>query len=101
MHTQTTETLQYVTDEKLATLSRSRWYRIRITGSVATAAGVLDVRDRVVGAEASRPAAPECGARAGNPSSRLGRSDRDPPSSICRFVSNAARGQRRLVQAGS
>jgi DoxX-like family len=30
MHTQTTETFQHVTDEKLATLSRSRWYRIRI-----------------------------------------------------------------------
>ena len=29
MHTQTTETFQHVTDEKLATLSRSRWYRIR------------------------------------------------------------------------
>jgi len=30
MHTQTTETFQHVTDEKLATLSRSLWYRIRI-----------------------------------------------------------------------
>jgi DoxX-like family len=30
MHTQTTETFQHVTDEKLATLSRSRWFRIRI-----------------------------------------------------------------------
>jgi hypothetical protein len=30
MHTQTTETFQHVTDEKLATLSRSSWYRIRI-----------------------------------------------------------------------
>ncbi len=30
MHTQTTETFQHVTDEKLATLSRSQWYRIRI-----------------------------------------------------------------------
>ena len=30
MHTQTTKTFQHVTDEKLATLSRSRWYRIRI-----------------------------------------------------------------------
>ena len=30
MHTQTTETFQHVTDEKLATLSRSPWYRIRI-----------------------------------------------------------------------
>jgi DoxX-like family len=30
MHTQTIETFQHVTDEKLATLSRSRWYRIRI-----------------------------------------------------------------------
>ena len=30
MHTQTTETFQLVTDEKLATLSRSHWYRIRI-----------------------------------------------------------------------
>jgi hypothetical protein len=29
MHTQTTETFQHVTDEKWATLSRSRWYRIR------------------------------------------------------------------------
>ena len=29
MHTQTTQTFQHVTDEKLATLSRSRWYRIR------------------------------------------------------------------------
>ena len=29
MHTQTTKTFQHVTDEKLATLSRSRWYRIR------------------------------------------------------------------------
>jgi hypothetical protein len=29
MHTQTFETFQHVTDEKLATLSRSRWYRIR------------------------------------------------------------------------
>ncbi|WP_051979325.1 DoxX family protein [Edaphobacter aggregans] len=30
MHTPTTETFQHATDEKLATLSRSRWYRIRI-----------------------------------------------------------------------
>jgi hypothetical protein len=30
MHTQTTKTFQHVTDEKLATLSRSRRYRIRI-----------------------------------------------------------------------
>ena len=30
MYTQPTKTLQYVTDEKLATLSLSRWYRIRI-----------------------------------------------------------------------
>src|SRR5262245_225929 len=30
MHTQKTETFQRVTDEKLATFSRSRWYRIRI-----------------------------------------------------------------------
>src|SRR5262249_9918951 len=29
MHTQTTKTLQHVTDEQLGTLSRSRWYRIR------------------------------------------------------------------------
>src|SRR5262245_39600616 len=29
MHTQTTKTFQHVTDEKLATLSQSRWYRIR------------------------------------------------------------------------
>jgi hypothetical protein len=29
MHTQTTQTFQHVTDENLATLSRSRWYRIR------------------------------------------------------------------------
>ena len=29
MHTQMTKTFQHVTDEKLATLSRSRWYRIR------------------------------------------------------------------------
>jgi DoxX-like family len=29
MHTQATKTFQHVTDEKLATLSRSRWYRIR------------------------------------------------------------------------
>src|SRR5215510_11057171 len=29
MHTQTTKTFQHVTDEKLATLSRSRWNRIR------------------------------------------------------------------------
>ena len=30
MHAQATETFQHVTGEKLATLSRSRWYRIRI-----------------------------------------------------------------------
>jgi hypothetical protein len=30
MHTQTTEMFHHVTDEKLATLSRSHWYRIRI-----------------------------------------------------------------------
>jgi hypothetical protein len=30
MHIQTTETFQHVTDERLATLSRSRWYRIGI-----------------------------------------------------------------------
>src|SRR5215510_11738595 len=30
MHAQVTETFQHVTGEKLATLSRSRWYRIRI-----------------------------------------------------------------------
>jgi hypothetical protein len=30
MHTQTAETFQRVTDEKLATLARSRWHRIRI-----------------------------------------------------------------------
>ena len=30
MHTQMTEMFQHVTDEKVATLSRSRWYRIRI-----------------------------------------------------------------------
>jgi AraC-like DNA-binding protein len=35
--------------------------------------------------------AAECGARAGNPPSGLGRSDRDPPSSACRFVPYAAR----------
>jgi hypothetical protein len=58
---------------------------------VASAPGVLDVRHRVVGAEASRPSALECGARAGNPSSRLDRSDRDPRCSACDFVSNAAR----------
>src|SRR5499426_1272859 len=29
MHTQATRTFQHVTDDKLATLSRSRWYRIR------------------------------------------------------------------------
>jgi DoxX-like family len=29
MQTQTTQTFQHVTNEKLATLSRSRWYRIR------------------------------------------------------------------------
>ena len=28
MHTQTTETFQHVTDEKLATLSRSPWIRV-------------------------------------------------------------------------
>jgi hypothetical protein len=31
MHTQTTKTFRHVTDEKSATLSRSRWYRIRTT----------------------------------------------------------------------
>jgi DoxX-like family len=30
MHTRTASTFQHVTDEKLATVSRSRWYRIRI-----------------------------------------------------------------------
>src|SRR5215467_9402963 len=30
MHAQATETFQHVTGEKLATLSRSRWFRIRI-----------------------------------------------------------------------
>jgi len=30
MHTQPTKTCQHVTDEKLATLSRSPWYRLRI-----------------------------------------------------------------------
>lgn len=30
MHTQTTETFQHVTDEKVPTLARSRWHRIRI-----------------------------------------------------------------------
>jgi hypothetical protein len=29
MHTQTTKTFQHVTEEKVATLSRSRWYRTR------------------------------------------------------------------------
>jgi hypothetical protein len=190
MHTQTIETLQHVTDEKLATLSRSRWYRIRtitywtftvllvfelaagslwnllqiewvrvqlnhlgyplyytyITGvwQIGGAAVIIAPKFprlkewayagsffQFSGAVAShllagdgveswlvplvfsmfvivswalRPAdhrLPNAGARAGNPSSRLGRSDRDPPSSLCRFVSNAARGHRRLSQAGS
>ena len=36
MHTQTTKTFQHVTDEKLATLSRSRWNRIRTIAFWAT-----------------------------------------------------------------
>jgi hypothetical protein len=68
---------------------------------VANAAGIRDVRRRVVGAEAGRSSTPECGARAGKPSSRLGCSDWNTPSCVCRFVSDAARGQHHVSQAGT
>jgi DoxX-like family len=151
MHTQTTEMFQHVTDVKLATLSRSRWYRIRsitywtftvllvfelAAGSLWNLLQIEWVRVQLnhlgyppyytyisgvwqIGGAAVIIApgftrlkewayagsffqfSGAVGARAGDASSRLGRSDRDPPSSICRFVSNAARGQRRLPPAGS
>src|SRR5262249_43359587 len=68
---------------------------------LATAAGLLDVRYRVMGSEASRPSVPERGTRAGSPSSRVGRSDRDPPCSVCRFVPDAALGYCRHARAGT
>ena len=144
MHTQITFQL---TDEKLATLSRSHWYRIRIisywtftvllvfelaAGSLwnlfqiewvrvqlnhlgyplyyTYIAGVWQIGGAAVIIAPEFPRLKEWAYAdsffqfSGAVASHLLAGDGVevwPPFSICRFVSNAARGQRRLPQAGS
>jgi DoxX-like family len=143
MHTQTTKTFQHVSDEKLATLSRSRWNWNQIrsiafwittfvvvfeltAGSMwnllqiecvrvqlshlgypdyfAYISGAWQVGGAAVIIAPRFPRLKEwayAGAFFQWSPSRLGRSNRDPPFSVCRFVPNAAPGRSSPARAGS